>query len=259
MTDQRTILIVEDEQFLSEMYRTKFESLGYKVLTAETGEDGMKKMREARPTIVLLDVIMPVMDGYEVLRRVRADKQLRDQLIVVFSNLGQDEEVTKGMQMGADAYLVKSNLTPAQLVEKIEQVLKQGRLHTIRPADIRVLLLTEDESLANSLRPRFEKEGFQQRIIENIGYGLKSAQSEPYDVVVYDSGMVGMESKEVVKTLKRTPKLHDIPVLLLTEDSSEDFSTMMKQVGVEQVYLKPRLTASQLVNSIRALVDRSRH
>lgn len=259
MTDQRTILIVEDEPFLSEMYRTKFESLGYKVLTAETGEEGMRKMREAHPTIVLLDVIMPVMDGYEVLRRVRSDKELRDQVIVIFSNLGQDEEVTKGMQMGADAYLVKSNLTPAQLVEKIEQVLKQGRLHTGQPAVIRVLLLTEDEALANSLRVRFEREGFQHRIIENIGYGLKSAQGEPYDVLVYDSGMAGIEPNEVMRTLKQTPKLHDIPVLVLTEDSGEEFVSTMKQVGAEQVYLKPRLTASQLVNSIRALVDQSRH
>ena len=258
MSTPRSILIVEDEPFLSEMYRTKFESLGYRVLTAETGEEGIKKIRESHPTIVLLDVIMPVMDGYEVLRRVRAEKDLKDQLVVIFSNLGQDEEVTKGLQMGADAYLVKSNLTPAQLVEKIEQVLKQGRLHTDQPAAIRVLLLTEDELLTNSLRVRFEREGFKHRIIENIGYGLKSAQNEPYDVIVYDSSMVGMDSKEVIKTLKQTPKLHDIPVLALTEDASDELASTMKQIGAEQVHLKPRLTASQLVNNIRALVEQAR-
>src|SRR3989338_1592705 len=158
-TAKRKILIVEDEPFLSDMYKAKFESLGYNVVTADNGEQGIAKMRLEKPDVVLLDIIMPVMDGYSVLKVVRADPELKHQLIVIFSNLGQDEEITKGLQLGADDYLVKSNLTPSELTQKLESVLVKGqsdKAETLRP--IRVLLVEDTHEIIEIYSQRFEHE-----------------------------------------------------------------------------------------------------
>jgi DNA-binding response OmpR family regulator len=255
MDNKGKILIVEDEPFLSEMYQTKFVGLGYTVVTAENGQEGIDKMRSEKPTLVLLDVIMPEMDGYEVLRRVRKDEDLKDQLIVVFSNLGQDEEITKGIQMGADDYLIKSNLTPSQLAEKIEAVIKRGHIPGTKPQDIRVLLITEDRDVAEQYSARFKQEAFLPRVVEHGVYGLKVAQSEPYDVIVVDTSMVNNDFDGAISILKQTPKLKDIPIIALTEDGSEQKKRELLVAGAEHVYLKPRLTINQLVNHIRELVN----
>lgn len=249
------ILIVEDEPFLSEMYRTKFEGLDYEVVTAETGQEGIEKMRSEKPTLVLLDIIMPEMDGYEVLRRVRKDDKLKDQLIVIFSNLGQEEEITKGIQMGADDYLIKSNLTPSELSQKIEAVLKKGHIPAASPREIRVLLITEDRDVSEQYSARFEKEGFLSRVVEHGVYGLKVAQNDPFDVVIVDTSTVTDEVDGAITILKQTPKLKDIPVIALTEDGSELNKRELLVAGAEHVYLKPRLTLTQLVNHVRELVN----
>lgn len=258
MTDKKTILIVEDEAFLSEMYQTKFESLGYKVITATTGEEGLQLMRSEHPALVLLDVIMPVMDGYEVLRRVRNDKDVKNQLIIIFSNLGQDEEVTKGMQMGADDYLIKSNLTPSQLVKKVEAVLARGRLSDDQPIDINVLLICDDQKFIDQYQERFEKESFKSRVVENVNYGIKVAQSEPYDVIVYDGTTGDSSVVDTVSTLHQTPKLWDIPIVVLSDDTSDGMVENLKNAGAETVYLKPRVTITQLVNHIRELINQKK-
>lgn len=258
MSKNKKILIVEDEPFLSEMYQTKFASLGYEVISADTGLEGIEMMKKHKPSLVLLDVIMPVMDGYEVLRRVRADNDLKNQLIVMFTNLGQDEEVTKGLQMGADDYLVKSNLTPSQLVERVEAVLKRGRVKNVSPKSIRVLMITEDRALRETFNARFANEGFVHRIVEHGVYGLKVAQNEPFDVVVYDVTTSDIDAVEAITTIKQTPKMHDVPVLVLADDNEVEFVSQLATAGASDIFLKPRLTESQLVNKIRGLVNESK-
>lgn len=255
METKRKILIVEDEPFLSEMYQTKFNSLGYEVVTADNGQAGIEMMRQTKPDLVLLDVIMPEMDGYEVLRRVRKDAELKNQLIVIFSNLGQDEEITKGIQMGADDYLIKSNLTPSELSDKIDAVIKKGHIDSARPQEIRVLLITEDNEIVGQYKERFEKENFIARVVEHGVYGLKVAQNEPFDVVLVDTSTVDDEVDGAITILKQTPKLKDIPVIALTEDGSELNKRELLSAGAEHVYLKPRLTLTQLVNHIRELAQ----
>jgi len=117
------ILIVEDEQFLLDMYKIKLEREGFDVLTAFDGEEGLQITRAEKPDLILLDIVMPKMDGYRFLKELRADPAIKDTLVYVLSNLGQAAEIKKGLEDGADAYLIKANVTPGQLVEKINKAL----------------------------------------------------------------------------------------------------------------------------------------
>jgi two-component system alkaline phosphatase synthesis response regulator PhoP len=117
----KKILIVEDEQFLLDMYKIKLEREGFKVVTAFDGEEGLKVTRKEKPDLILLDIVMPKLDGYKFLEEVRKDPDIKDTMVYILSNLGQASEIKKGLEDGADAYLIKANITPGQLVAKINR------------------------------------------------------------------------------------------------------------------------------------------
>jgi|ETNmetMinimDraft_26_1059896.scaffolds.fasta_scaffold37862_2 DNA-binding response OmpR family regulator len=121
------ILIVEDEPFLVEMYKTRFEQEGYDVAIALSGATVSTTMKENKPDLVLLDLIMPEVDGYQVLQEVKSINSIKDVPVLIFSNLAQEEEIEKGFEYGADDYFVKSNYIPSQIVEKVEKMIKQKK------------------------------------------------------------------------------------------------------------------------------------
>lgn len=254
-TPGKKILIIEDEAFLSEMYQTKFESLGYTVLSADNGQAGLDMMRSEKPDIVLLDIIMPVMDGYTVLRNIRQDADLKNTLVVIFSNLGQEEEITKGLQMGADDYLVKSNLTPTELVHKIEVVLAKGHSQLGgRMKRIRVLVIEDTKDIIELYTTRFEAEGFEFKVAENGAWGLKLAQQEPWDVILLDLMMPALNGMEALQTIRETPKLKDTPVIVLSNSIDPSEMDDVRKAGATEVFMKARVTPSQVVNRIREVV-----
>ncbi len=120
----KKILIVEDDKFLRELIARKLTDEGLEIVEAVDGEDGIKKIKETKPDLVLLDLILPSIDGFEVLSRVKGDASLASIPIIILSNLGQKEEVEKGLDLGAADYLIKAHFTPGEIIEKIKNILK---------------------------------------------------------------------------------------------------------------------------------------
>lgn len=123
MTTGKTILLVEDDEFLAELYATKLKMDGYQVLLAVDGEKGLKQIKEKKPDLVLLDIILPKMDGFEVLKNLKGDKSLSTIPVILLTNLSQKDEVKKGLALGANDYLIKAHFMPSEVVKKIEQLL----------------------------------------------------------------------------------------------------------------------------------------
>ena len=124
MSTSKKVLIIEDEESLAQMYQTKFEHENYEVVVATDGSEGIEKAKKEKPDIILLDIILPKKDGFMVLKELKEDKSIADIKVIMLTNLGQDEDVVKGKKLGAIDYLVKANLTPAQLVNKVAEYLK---------------------------------------------------------------------------------------------------------------------------------------
>ncbi len=119
------ILIIDDDPFILEMYVLKFKEQGFEVDIAKDGKEGVKKMREDNPDIVLLDVVMPAMDGFDVLQELKKDRPPHPMKIILLTNLGQKEDVERGMRLGADDYIIKAHFTPSEVVEKVNGLLKK--------------------------------------------------------------------------------------------------------------------------------------
>ncbi len=119
------ILIIEDDKFLRDLCQRKLEKEGFQVITAIDGGEGLKKMKEEKPSLVLLDIILPGLDGFEVLKRIQKDPSLVKIPVVLLSNLGQEEDVKKGTELGAKGYLIKAHFTPGEIIEKIKKILSK--------------------------------------------------------------------------------------------------------------------------------------
>ena len=119
------VLIVEDDVMLNKIYQTKLGIVGYKVFAAYDGEEGIKKMEETLPNIVLLDLMLPKKNGFEVLEIVKQNIKLNHIPVIILSNLGQGDDIERGKALGADDFLVKSNVKLEMVLEKIEQVLQK--------------------------------------------------------------------------------------------------------------------------------------
>jgi DNA-binding response OmpR family regulator len=120
----KTILIIEDDKFLRELITQKLVKEGYDALMAIDGEEGIKKVREGKPDLVLLDLILPGIDGFEVLSRMKEDENLAKIPVIILSNLGQREEVERGLKLGANDYMIKAHFTPREIIDKIKTILK---------------------------------------------------------------------------------------------------------------------------------------
>jgi len=118
------ILVIEDDKFLRELIVRKLLAEAFEVAEAVDGEEGIRKVRDEKPNLVLLDLILPGIDGFEVLTRMKSDPTITQIPVIILSNLGQKEDVERGLKLGATDYLIKAHFTPGEVVEKIKASLK---------------------------------------------------------------------------------------------------------------------------------------
>ncbi|MCK4540460.1 response regulator [Candidatus Parcubacteria bacterium] len=118
---QVKILLAEDDKFISKAYQDGLGRAGFKVITAYDGNETLKKAREEKPDVVLLDLIMPEKNGFEALEEIKADNDLKNIPIIILSNLGQDSDIQRGRDLGANDYLIKSNFSIREIIEKIKE------------------------------------------------------------------------------------------------------------------------------------------
>lgn len=117
------ILLMEDENMLASMYETKFKKEGFDIELAPDGEAGLAKAKSGNYQIILVDIIMPKLDGFAVLKELRGLPQYQTIPIILLTNLSQEEDMKKGKDLGATDYWVKANLTPGQIVESVKKLI----------------------------------------------------------------------------------------------------------------------------------------
>jgi len=120
----KKILIIEDDKFLRKIISLKLAQEGYEISESIDGEDGIKKVEKEKPDLVLLDLILPGIDGFEVLAEMKTNPVLSKIPVIILSNLGQKDDIEKGLKMGANDYLIKAHFTPDEIIAKIKEILK---------------------------------------------------------------------------------------------------------------------------------------
>ena len=118
------VLLVEDDIFLANIYQKKFDLEGFKTSVADNGEKGLADAKRKKPSIILLDILLPKLDGFAVLEKLKADPTTKEIPVILLTNLGQKDDVENGLQSGAADYLIKAHFKPSEVVDKVKKVLK---------------------------------------------------------------------------------------------------------------------------------------
>jgi DNA-binding response OmpR family regulator len=267
------ILIVEDEEYLAEMYKIKFEQAGYAAVTARDGEEGFDLAKKEQPDLILLDLILPKLDGFKVLAKLRKEPSTKKTKVFILSNLGQSDEVSKGMKTGADGYFIKANLTPSQLLEKVNAIFNNNGaagkdkknliIHdenfehqAVEKKSAKILLIEDEEAIISMYKLRFNKEGFQIEVAKNGAWGLKLAKQKKFDIILLDMVMPAMNGYEAIKALKADDNTKNVPIIILSNSAQDRDIKEAKKLGAAACLLKSMITPAKLVKEVEKILGK---
>lgn len=130
MADETTsgpkVFVIDDDAFLLDMYALKFAQKNFLVTTSGGTLEALEKLRQGfTPEIIVVDLVMPAMDGFEFLETVKNESLAQGALVIILSNLGQQEDIDRGLALGAAGYIIKASATPSEVVEKVQEVLQK--------------------------------------------------------------------------------------------------------------------------------------
>lgn len=121
------LLIAEDDQFYANLYKTKLEKEGFAVVISTNGSETMQLIEKNKPNLIILDIVMPELDGFEVLKQLKQKPDFKNVPVIVLSNLGQQEDIDRALSLGAFRYIVKSNVSIHDMVESVEEALRDAQ------------------------------------------------------------------------------------------------------------------------------------
>lgn len=119
------VLIIEDDPLIVKIYSTRLRADGYEVISAENGEDGLRLFNAQKPDLVVTDVMMPKVDGFGVLAKIRESETSKNIPVLMYSNLAQEDEMKRAIQMGVTEFIIKANISPIEMIDKIKKYLNK--------------------------------------------------------------------------------------------------------------------------------------
>jgi len=252
------ILIAEDDQFLANVYREKFEEEGYKTDVALNGRIAIELLQSGPPALVLLDLMLPEVDGISVLRFIRSEESLRGLPVMVLSNSSYFSGLARSAwNAGATSFLNKGDCGPKVLLEEVKRLLANVSLEKV-PRDwntppplpprafikrakgpIRVLVVDDDKVIQGVLGFLMEQAGYVVRSVFNGRRALEMAEDYAPDIMVLDGMMPELDGFEVLKIWQRHPRLARIPVIMLSAAKEELKNANAMGAGAVEYLTKP--------------------
>lgn len=264
------IIIVEDDPMISEIYQKKFLEAGFEVLAANSGEQVLSSAKKEKIDLILLDLIMPKINGFDVIKSIRGGQYDSNIKIVVFSNLSQKEDRDKAMKLGADGFIVKSDFTPSALVEEVKRQMNQfneERKNEMRGAKSeddggesdksikkRVLMIEDEEIFLEMFGDKLRQDGFEVDTAMNGTLGLKKAMSGKYDIFIIDMILPGIAGDEIVAKIKMEDSIKDVPIMIFSASVDYDEEKKMKDLGANEFFMKTQLIPSDLSKKVAEML-----
>ena len=260
MKQDKKILIIEDEQILGDILLNKLHAEGYTAFWELDGEAGLRKMREVKPDLVLLDIVMPKKDGYEVLAEMQKDEMLKKIPTIIISNSGQPVELKHIIELGAKDYIVKAQFSPDEVLEKVRKYVgggaKPGERDQKKISGIKILIVEDDPFLSSLAAGRLEKEGYKISLAVDGIQALKILEEDIPDLILLDIIMPGMNGFEVLKAIKADERYKNVAVIIFSNLGQEHEIEEGKKLGADDFLVKAKFTLKEVVDKINALLKK---
>lgn len=231
----KKILVVDDDVAIAKLIKINLESKGYKVESVNSGIEALKKAYQFKPDVITLDILMPDMDGFQVMERLKANSQTSNIPIVVISIIEGAYKKT-GFRLGAADYITKP-IDFDQLLISIEKLTQGVKRPPERP--IKILIAEDDIDTAKLVQAFVESKGFSTIMAPNGVEALKKTEESNPDLIILDLKMPKMDGFEVIKHLKKDKGTDKIPIIVLTSYGVSSFKERCYMLGVNKFLSKP--------------------
>ena len=260
---QKHIVIVEDEEVLADLLQRKLEGAGFAVHLARDGASGLKVIRDVKPDLVLLDMMLPIMNGFTVLEKMKEEGITPAMPVLIISNSGQPIELDRALNLGVRDYLVKVNFDPAEVLARAESILareeKAAAAHGDDALGRSVLIVEDDFFLVDLLERKFLQEGYGVRKAYDIGHARRFLESGEYpDVILLDVVLPGANGFLFLEELKSSERFKDIPVLIISNLGQKEEVDKGLRLGAADYVVKADTSPAEIVEKARVLLTEKR-
>lgn len=269
------ILIVEDDPMLVEIYEKKLGEAGFEVKIITNGTTAVEEALAFRPEIILLDVVLPDMDGYEILEAMRKEDDLQNTPIYIFSNLAAKEDMERATSLGAAGFLTKSSFTPSQLAAEIKKILGKEITAPAAPAPApeakpdaapapeievkdpnghKVLLIEDEDIFITMFGDKLKQEGFEVVSAKNGAWGVKEAERGGFSCVLLDMMMPAMNGLDAIKELRSSENTKNTPIIVLSNSALDSEMKEAMDLGASAYHVKTKITPGEVAEEVKELI-----
>lgn len=250
---QKKILLIEDDELLGDLLHQKLEAAGYAVTLARDGAEGWNTISMLHPDLILLDLILPTMNGYEILEARQKDETAASIPVIVVSNSGQPIEINRILSLGVKDYLVKAQLEPDEVIAKVKNVFgspSSGKGKELRLSGRKVLWVEDDQFLRDLMKAKLEREGCVSIYAENGARALELLKGDIPDVILLDLVLPDMTGFEILKTIKEDPRMKRVPVIVLSNIGQQSDIEKTKALGAAKHLIKAERDPDDIMREI---------
>jgi len=272
------IIIVEDDPMLGEIYEKKFLEAGFEMKLVTSGKAVEGEVSNYQPEMVLLDIVLPDMDGYEILEVLSKNASTRTVPVYVFSNLSAKEDIERATSLGAKGFITKSSFTPTQLVDEVKKILGSAPAETAIPAlaanvpissgaekaifnqknsnGQKILIIEDEDVFIEMFGDKLKQEGFEVVSAKNGKWGLKEAENGGFACILLDMMMPAMNGYEAVKELRASEKSKNTPIIILSNSALDSEVRQALALGANEYYIKTQVTPGEVADRVKELTKK---
>jgi len=264
-------MIVEDDPMLIEIYEKKLSGAGFEVKIVTAGTAAKDEALAWRPDLILLDVVLPDMDGFEILEVIKREPDIKDIPIYVFSNLSAKEDIERATGLGATGLLTKSSFTPSQLAEEVKKILgheASQSLQSLPPVSSseavpetkkesngqKVLIIEDEDIFIEMFGDKLKQEGFEVVSAKNGRWGLKEAEKGGFSCILLDMMMPAMNGYEAIQELRVSENTKNVPIIILSNSALDSEVKKALELGADAYHIKTQVTPGEVAEEVKELI-----
>jgi DNA-binding response OmpR family regulator len=267
----KRILIIEDDTFLGDVLLQRLKNEDYDAYLARDGAEGFNKIKELKPDLILLDIILPNMDGYEILEGKKKDPEISEIPVIIISNSGQPVEINRALALGIKDYLVKAQFDPDEVLEKVRlQIQKEENnsvLNNAKAQDAtqkiasspltgkKIMWVEDDDFLSDIIKQKISGQDCALLHIANGKKALEMVEKEMPDLVMLDIVLPDINGLEILQKIKENPRTEHIPVILLSNLGQKNDIDTGQNLKAARFLIKANVTLDEIIEEIKAVLN----
>ena len=260
----KNILIIEDDVFLGDVLLEKFKKEGFGVTLSRDGAEGLAKITELKPDLILLDIILPSMNGYEILEAKQKDQEIQKIPVIIISNSGQPVEINRAIALGVKDYFIKAQFDPEEVMVKVRAFLRnpgeevapgveagtEAKGSTGKLVGKKIMWVEDDSFLSDIIARKLSTENCVLVHAKDGESALSILESDVPDIMLLDILLPGMNGFELLEKVKANPRIKDVPVILLSNLGQESDVEKGKSLGANRFLIKATLTLDEIIDQM---------